>query len=90
MRKESIIQQLKLPQDIMIGAMKITIMGNTEIWIENYRGIIEYTDSKILLQGKQCQACIEGKRLRIDYYTNEDMKVCGLICSVQLLNHMEN
>lgn len=86
MRKESIVQQLKLPRDICMGDMKITLMGQKEAWIENYRGIIEYTDKKILLQGKLGQVSFEGKGLHIDYYTYEDMKICGLILGIQFIS----
>ena len=65
-----------------MGAMKVTLTGNSEAWIENYRGILEYTENQILLQGKTCQACFEGTRLTIDYYTNEDMKISGCITCI--------
>ena len=76
-RKESLIDSLRLPKDICMGAMKVTLTGNREAWVENYRGILEYTEKLILLQGKTCQVCFEGARLSIDYYTNEDMKKIG-------------
>jgi sporulation protein YqfC len=68
-----------------MGAMRVTLTGNDEAWIENYKGIIEYNDSFIMLQGKTCRVCIEGKALEIDYYTNEDMKISGNICCVRYL-----
>ena len=84
-RKESLIDSLRLPKDICMGAMKITLTGNREAWIENYRGLLEYTECQILLQGKTCQVGIEGARLSIDYYTNEDMKISGCISCVRYL-----
>ncbi|MBE5868142.1 MAG: sporulation protein [Lachnospiraceae bacterium] len=83
--KETLTQSLKLPGDVMMGALVVTMTGNREAWIENYRGILEYTDSVILLQGKTCQICFQGKKLSIDYYTNEDMKISGYISSVTYL-----
>ncbi|MDL2300753.1 YabP/YqfC family sporulation protein [Lachnospiraceae bacterium OttesenSCG-928-D06] len=68
-----------------MGALKVTMTGNTEVWIENYKGILEYTTQTILLQGKTCQVCFEGNRLSIDYYTNEDMKISGMISCVRYL-----
>ena len=53
--------------------------------MENYRGLLEYTDQTILLQGKNCQVCFEGKGLSIDYYTNEDMKISGCIQCIRYL-----
>ena len=84
-KKEALVESLKLPKDICMGAIKVTMTGNHEAWIENYRGILEYTEEQILLQGKTCQVCFEGTRLSIDYYTNEDMKISGCIACVRYL-----
>jgi len=81
-KKEKIINSLQLPKDMMMGASIVSITGNNEAWIENYKGILEYTECRIVLQGKNCQICFEGKHLSIDYYTNEDMKISGCICHV--------
>ena len=83
--KEALIESLKFPKDVCMGALKVTMTGNKEAWIENYRGILEYTDEQILLQGKTCQVCFEGSRLSVDYYTNEDMKISGCISAVRYL-----
>lgn len=84
-KKEKVIDSLKLPKDICMGAMKVTLTGSREAWIENYRGLLEYTQQQILLQGKNCQVSFEGKNLSIDYYTNEDMKISGCIGCVRYL-----
>lgn len=79
------VESLRLPKDILMGAIKVTLTGSCEAWIENYRGILEYTENQILLQGKTCQVCFEGAGLSIDYYTNEDMKISGCIACVRYL-----
>lgn len=84
-KKEKLADALKLPKDICTGAMRVTLTGNREAWIENYRGLLEYTGEQILLQGKNCQVSFEGERLTIDYYTNEDMKISGCIGCVRYL-----
>lgn len=82
-KKEIIVESLKLPKDSMLGASIVTITGNTDVFVENYRGILEYTGEKVVLQGKTCQISIVGKRMSIDYYTNEDMKISGFIEGIQ-------
>lgn len=77
--KEKIANSLKLPKDCICGSTIATITGNKEIWIENYKGILEYTTEQVLIQSKSCRILIEGKCLCIDYYTNEDMKITGII-----------
>lgn len=84
-KKELLVESFQLPKDICMGALKITMTGNMEAWIENYRGILEYTGQVIILQAKTCQVRFEGERLFIDYYTNEDMKISGCITSVRYI-----
>ena len=69
------ISQLELPKDLMLGAAIVTITGRREVLIENYRGIIELEDSLVKVQ-------ILGTHLTVEYYTNEEMKIVGLIDSV--------
>ena len=79
------VESLKLPKDSLLGASIVTVTGNTDAFVENYKGIIEYTNQQILLQGKNCKIEICGRRLNIVYYTNEDMKISGWIESVRYL-----
>lgn len=83
--KELVVESLKLPKDSLLGASIVTVTGNTDAFVENYKGIIEYTSQTILLQGKTCKIEICGRRLGIVYYTNEDMKISGWIESVRYL-----
>lgn len=82
-KKEMIVESLKLPKDSMLGASIVTVTGSTDAFVENYRGILEYTPECIILQGKNCQISIMGRRLTIDYYTNEDMKISGCIETIR-------
>lgn len=82
-KRELVVNSLKLPKDLLLGASIVTLTGNREAWIENYKGIIEYSERGILIQGKTCQICIQGNSLSIDYYTNEDMKISGNISCVR-------
>lgn len=83
--KELIVESLKLPKDTMLGAAIVTVTGNREAFVENYKGILEYTTESIVLQGKNSRICFEGKGLSIDYYTNEDMKISGRIDALRYL-----
>lgn len=78
-QRELLVETLKLPKDSLLGASIVTLTGNGEAVIQNYRGIIEYTEERILLQGKRNKICFEGQKLKISYYTNEDMKIEGHI-----------
>lgn len=80
--KEEMVDTLELPKDLMYGAVLVSITGRNEMLIENYRGILEYNQTIIRLQAKTCHLVIQGKNLHISYYTNEEMKITGIIDSV--------
>ena len=81
--KENMVETLVLPKDLMYGASIVTITGRREVLIENYKGILEYTEEYIKIQTKNAKLTVYGKRLNIEYYTNEDMKVVGFIKSIE-------
>lgn len=80
--KEKVVDSLMLPKDLLLGAAIVTVTGQCEAYIENYKGILEYTENKIKLQTKTCCIEIEGKKLYIGYYTNDEMKITGQISSI--------
>lgn len=84
--REKMVSSLELPKDLMLGAAVLTVTGRREALISNYKGILEYEDSFIRVQTKNCRIIISGANLAIDYYTNEEMKVSGFIESIQYEN----
>ena len=81
--KANAAEALKLPKDVVLGEVLISFLGRHSVVIENYRSIILYTDTKIMLQAKNCRINIFGNRLVIEYYTGEEMKINGLIKSLE-------
>lgn len=79
------MESLRLPRDTMMGASIVTVIGSDQVLVENYRGILEYTDGRIMLQGKTCRIAVTGRGLNISYYTNEDMKIEGRISEIRYL-----
>ena len=75
--KTKLAQKLNIPEDISDGLPIITITGKCEIYVENYKGIIEYKKNCIKIQTKVSRVTFLGKDLEIVYYTNVDMKITG-------------
>ena len=67
------------------GVPVLHITGREEIRLENYRGIQEYTEELIRIQTRTGQIRLTGKRLNVEYYTNDEMKVTGWIQSIEYL-----
>ncbi len=81
--REKMVQNLELPKDLMLGAAIVTVTGRREALIENYKGILNLEESFIKVQTKNCRITITGLQLSVEYYTNEEMKITGLIDSIQ-------
>ena len=80
-----IIDACQLPKDVLSGAAVISMIGNTEILVENLKNIIKYQSDILILQCKKNQLQITGKNLNIEFYTNEEIKVIGYITELKFL-----
>ncbi|MCI9440869.1 MAG: sporulation protein [Ruminococcus sp.] len=81
--KSRLASAANMPKDVVLGASVVTILGDSEVCIENYRGIVEYTECLIRVQTKGKQLRLHGRNLQIEYYTNDEMKITGHICSLE-------
>lgn len=77
--KERMIAAMKLPKDVYLGELLVSLIGRRVVYVENYRSILLYTDTELKLQGKNNKLKICGKNLMIEYYTGDEMKVSGKI-----------
>lgn len=82
-RKMRLAAAANMPKDVVLGASVMSVLENCEICIENYRGIIEYTECLVRIRTKTHQIRICGRCLRIEYYTNDEMKITGVIQTIE-------
>lgn len=82
--KKQVVTALELAPDLDGGETKISITGSGEAVIENYKGILQYTDSEILLQSLRGKVLLRGRNLEIVWYTSLEMKITGSIFSILL------
>lgn len=80
--KEQISLALELPPEVVMDVPNITLIGKTEISIENFAGILEYTSEKIRLNTKVGVLSIEGKQLEAKSMTSEVITIHGIILCV--------
>lgn len=81
--KNRITDAVNMPKDVIFGVPLVTMVGQDEIYIENYRGILEYTDQLIRVQTKLGRIHIIGKGLQVEYYNNDEMKIYGHINTLE-------
>ena len=82
--KKQVVTALELAPDLDGGETKISLTGSGEAVIENYKGILQYTDSEILIQSLRGKVLLCGRNLEIVWYTSLEMKITGSIFSILL------
>jgi len=83
--KQKMSDVLELPKEIVLNVPKLTMIGNNNLMIENYKGIVEYDNSRIRLNTASGIVRITGEWLSIKEITSEDVMVEGTITSLEFL-----
>jgi sporulation protein YqfC len=81
--KSRITDAAGMPKDVILGVPIISVTGHNEACIENYRGILEYTDKLIRIQTKLGKIHVTGRGLHIEHYNNDEMKITGHITIIE-------
>ena len=82
--KENMVSALEVPRDLAYRDAIVTITGQGQAVIENYRSILRYTREEIVVLTLRGKVTICGKRLEIPCYTPEEMQVRGCISGIFL------
>ncbi len=77
--------RLQLPMDLSDGIIGVRVIGTEQVWVENYHRIMDCMEEKITISGKGCLLAIKGKQLQIQYYSDENMLLCGRIHSLEYM-----
>lgn len=80
-----VIEALQLPKDSTIGSLNMIMTDKHQAFIENYRSIIEYTDTSLKILGRNCRVHISGDRLCIVSYNADVMLVKGVFNEIKFL-----
>ncbi|UZQ86154.1 sporulation protein YqfC [Thermoclostridium stercorarium] len=80
--KEKVARMLEIPEEVVSDRPKVTTVGRKEVFIENYRGIIEFTSKIVKINSNYGIITITGKNMRIREITNEDIIITGDIDNI--------
>ena len=80
--KTSLTQALEIPREVLADVSVMNIVGKSEIDIENYKSILEYSDSCISINTAVGIVVIEGSGLELKAVTSEAISVKGGIESL--------
>ena len=83
-RKNKINQILEMPREIDNKEPKITIISFDEIFIENYKGILEYEEFFVKIGTEIGTINVNGYNLMLEQITEDDIGIKGKIKSIDL------
>jgi len=68
-----------------LSSIALQLLSNKEIYIENYRKLVLYTNCEIIVDSKDCRVRILGNSLFMSFYSKYEMIITGNICEVSFL-----
>lgn len=80
--REQMSQALELPEEAVNNVPVITMIGSKEIRVENFNGLVEYTEQRIRLNTTCGLLIIDGIHLIAKSMTAEVIVIRGNILSV--------
>jgi sporulation protein YqfC len=80
--KEKVAKILEIPEEVVSDRPQITTVGRKEVFVENYRGIIEFTNEIVRINSNYGVITITGKNMKICEITNEDIVIIGDIDNI--------
>ena len=84
MKSNNFVDALDVTKDALLGMPVLTIVGNYEIYIENFRSIVEYECNYIKILTKKGTFQVQGQCLEILYYDEEEIAIKGRIEKIEL------
>lgn len=76
---------LDLPADVLAGLPRLEILGCRHLLMENHKGIIEYGDEEIDLNGGQVIVKVRGKGLELRAMNASELSLGGIIFSIEFV-----
>jgi sporulation protein YqfC len=77
---------LEIPADLVMDMPRLTVTGRNELYLENHKGIIEYTTERIRINLSRGFMEVIGDNLEIQALMPDEMKVWGDINTINYLD----
>ena len=74
--REKLRNVMEIRKELLKSYSRITAISNEDVWIENYKSILEYDDNLIRLGNN---ICIYGQGLKVEEITADDILIIGKI-----------
>ena len=80
--KRKISDALDLPKDIVLNIPRVTIMGKIAVFIENHKGIIQYSSQRVKVNTPIGIIIVKGEELLIKSILADEITIEGNISAL--------
>lgn len=77
--REKFADAVDISKEVLLDTVLISCIGNREMTLENYKGILEYSDTCIRIKAKPAQVKITGAGLELKNITRDLLYITGRI-----------
>lgn len=78
-------RMLDLPADGVVGVPKVELVGEGELFLENYKGILSYGREEIHVDGGAWVLRIQGRELEIKAMRAKELRIVGWVSRLELV-----
>lgn len=81
--QENMADFFQLPKELLLNLPRITLVGDLQMLLENYGGVIEYNDELLRLKVREGEVVVRGKNFTIKHFLADELLIEGKIFSVE-------
>jgi sporulation protein YqfC len=79
-------QVLDIPEDVIVEVPRVTMVGPFQLYVENHRGVAQFSNRQLTLRLPKGELAIKGKNLVIRIILPTEIMVEGIVESVHFLH----
>jgi len=79
---EQAADMFDIPGEILDGTPRVTITGFRRVVVENHKGILEYGENCIVINGGRVLVRLKGEDMELRAMTTDELLITGVIFAV--------
>ncbi|MCL6478601.1 MAG: sporulation protein YqfC [Peptococcaceae bacterium] len=83
--KRQMSDMLEIPSDIIMDLPKIVLVGDLQLFIENHRGIVEYSSENVRINVGDYEVAVSGEGLLLRNILPDEICLEGRIKSIHFI-----
>lgn len=77
--QRAVADTFELPKEILLDLPRVNLVGNIQLYVENHRGVVEYTDKTVRISISGGELVIQGENLQIKNIFSGEIFIEGTI-----------